>query len=359
MKKIYSPPQKLALHIALIVGLGFFILYGLREYIPALIGSVILFVLFRRFFHFLYRRRRWGKGLSIGVVFVSSLFVIVLPLLLVGIMIARKAIAYSTKTDALVDAFNQLLSNPMVIRVQELAGIDLQNKELLQQVATRVGTFATELFTPLLSGTLSLFVSISILYFILFYLFYDEDRVITQLHKFLPFDDATIDEMYQELANNVTASVLGQGLIALVQASLTGLGFLIFGINDAFFWGVVAFFTAFIPVLGTPLVWVPAGVIELAQGDQFSGFGILIWGAVLVLNIDNFLRFAIAKHIGDIHPLITILGVIFGLQFFGILGLVMGPLLISYFLVLVKAYQREYGPAVAPPLPPPAEGQEL
>jgi predicted PurR-regulated permease PerM len=351
--KIYTPTQKLALHVSLILSLGFFIVYGLRQFIPATIGCVILFVLFRGLFHSLTRRRRWGKSLAALAVMAVSLLIIILPLTLVGIMLARKVIVYASNTDTIVDSFNKLLHNPLLIQLQELTGIDFQNKELLRQVATRVGAFATDLFTPLLSGTASLLLGVSVLYLVLYYVLVNEEKLIASFHKYLPFDDETIDEIYSELSNNVKSSVLGQGLIALVQATLVSIGFLIFGIKDAFFWGVVSFFAAFIPVLGTPLVWVPAAIIELANGDTFAGVGLLIYGGVLIINIDNVLRFAIAKQIGDIHPLITIFGVIFGLEFFGILGLVMGPLLISYFFVLVKAYNREYVKDKASPAPEP------
>jgi predicted PurR-regulated permease PerM len=353
--KIYTPAQKLTLHISLILSLGFFLLYGLSQFIPATIGCVILFVLFRGMFHFLVSKRRWGKTLAALTVMAMSLLIVILPLTLVGIMLARKVILYASNTETIVDSFNHLLQNPILLRIQEMTGIDFENKQLLQQVASRVATFASNLFTPLLSGTASVLLGVSVLYVVLYYVLVNEEKLIATFYKYLPFDDATIDEIYAELSNNVKSSVVGQGLIAMVQAVLVGVGFWIFGVKDAFFWGVVSFFAAFIPVLGTPLVWVPAAIIEMANGDNVAGVGLLIYGGVLVINIDNVLRFAIAKRIGDIHPLVTIFGVIFGLEFFGILGLVMGPLLISYFFVLVKAYNKEYTRDKTPIVVPPTE----
>jgi predicted PurR-regulated permease PerM len=104
---------------------------------------------------------------------------------------------------------------------------------------------------------------------------------------------------------------------------------------------MVSFFMAFIPVLGTPLVWVPAALVKLAQGHTGQGVGILLIGMVVVMNIDNLLRIVLARRIGDIHPLITLVGVILGVEIFGILGLVIGPLLLSYFMVLMRVFERE------------------
>lgn len=117
------------------------------------------------------------------------------------------------------------------------------------------------------------------------------------------------------------------------------IGFWIFGANDPLFWGVICAILSFIPLLGPPLVFVPAALILLSQGDTWQGVGLLIWGFGLVINIDNVLRLIIAKKVGDIHPVITVVGVIIGIPLFGIMGLVYGPLLLTYFLIAVRIYK--------------------
>ncbi|MCS6967944.1 MAG: AI-2E family transporter [Cytophagales bacterium] len=340
--QIYTPQQRFALHIILLLMLGGAIFYGLADYFPAFIGSIILYVLFRRLHTFLTEKCKWKPQASAFLIIVVSLFIIILPLVATTIMIARKAIFYATYTSTFVNYINQLLKSAAIVQFQRFTGIDLHNPELLQKVVSKIGEFATRLFTPLVSGTLNLFVGITIMYFVLYYLLVNQSNVIKSLYYYLPFEKETVEKMFAELENNVKTNVLGQGMIALVQGSLVWLGFEIFGINDGLFWGVISALLAFIPVLGTPLVWVPAGLTAIGQGNTVGGIGLIIYGAILVLNIDNLLRFLIARQIGNIHPLITVLGVIFGVNFFGILGLVIGPLLISYFLVLLEAYNRQY-----------------
>ena len=135
--------------------------------------------------------------------------------------------------------------------------------------------------------------------------------------------------------------MLGQALVSLVQGILTGLTLWIFGVPDALFWGTVSFFLAFIPILGTPLVWGPAGLIQLSQGHTSQGIGLLVVGTVIIINVDNLLRIMLAKRMGDIHPLVTLAGIVLGVPIFGILGLVIGPLLLSYFIVLIHVFQRQ------------------
>ena len=145
-----------------------------------------------------------------------------------------------------------------------------------------------------------------------------------------------------ELKNITYSNVVGHGCIAIVQGVLQGIGFLIFGFEDPLLWGTVTLFLCFLPVIGAPIVFVPAAIIAFGSGNTFGGVGILLWGFILVVNVDNILLLWIARRFGNIHPIITILGVIIGIPFFGILGLVFGPLLFSYFILFIKGYELRY-----------------
>src|SRR5690606_2652558 len=156
---------------------------------------------------------------------------------------------------------------------------------------------------------------------------------------YMPFDEENVAVFAQEFKNVTYANVVGQTIIAIVQGASLSLGFWIFGANDPIFWGVITAILAFIPLLGPPLVFVPAALILFSQGMTWQPIGLLIWGFGLVINIDNVMRFVIAKRLGDIHPIITVVGVIIGLPLFGLIGLVFGPLLLVYFLITVKIYK--------------------
>ena len=95
-------------------------------------------------------------------------------------------------------------------------------------------------------------------------------------------------------------------------------------------------------MVGCALVWVPYSVYLLLTGDLFYGFGLILYGAIVVANVDNLFRFIMQKRLADVHPLVTVFGVIIGLKWFGFLGIIFGPLMISYFLILLKMYRKEY-----------------
>src|SRR4030095_4727782 len=107
-------------------------------------------------------------------------------------------------------------------------------------------------------------------------------------------------------------------------------------------WGVIIMLFAFIPLVGPPAVIIPASLILISSGNTFAGIGIIAYGLILVTTVEYFLRFYTARKIGNIHPIITVLGLIIGLPIFGILGLVIGPMIVSFFVLMVDLYESTY-----------------
>jgi len=332
MANIYTPRQQRILLIASLILIAAFIIAGLRQYATGFLGAGILYVVFRPWFTKLVHQRKINRRLVTIGLMLFSLIVIILPFLALSLLLVDRIQYYSQNTGQILGVISQL---------ERITGFQITSQENVQSLVRQGATFASRQFPSILSGTLDLIVIIGLLYFALYFMFMDEDAFLNGLRRYLPFRDDTIDELGEDLKNNVNANVLGQALVSMVQAVLTGVTLWIFGVPDAAFWGMVAFFMAFIPVLGTPLVWGPAGLYMLAQGETGRGIGILVVGVVVIINIDNLLRIALAKRMGDVHPFITLTGIVLGVPIFGILGLVIGPLLLSYFVVLWKLFERQ------------------
>jgi predicted PurR-regulated permease PerM len=128
------------------------------------------------------------------------------------------------------------------------------------------------------------------------------------------------------------------------------LGYWIFGVKEFALWGFITGVCSVIPIVGTGLVWLPLTVYLFAIGNTWQGFGLGLYSLIILSNIDYIARITILRKIGDVHPLITIFGVIIGLSMFGFLGLIFGPLLISYFILLVKIYRNEFAATDITPL---------
>ncbi|RTQ50950.1 AI-2E family transporter [Hymenobacter gummosus] len=332
MENIYTPRQRHVLLIASILGLAGLMLFGLAQYLTAFLAAGILFVVFRPLWVALVHRRRWNRQLVTIGILVLTVVVLVIPFYALSSMLINRLIVFVQNPDQVLDVLH---------RVEQATGVKLteqQNaRELLQQSAGQVSRW----LTTLASSALNVVLVVGLMLFTLYYLFMQETYFLIGLRRYLPFRAETMDELGESLKNTVQANVLGQALVALVQGTLTGLTLWIGGVPDPLFWGVVAVFMAFIPMLGTPLVWGPAALYQFAHGEKAAAIGILAAGLIVIINIDNVLRIFLAKRMGDIHPLVTLIGLVLGLEIFGIIGLVVGPLLVSYFLVLMEVFRRE------------------
>lgn len=332
MATIYTPKQQRVLLITSLIIIAGFIIAGLRGYASAFLGAGILYVIFKPWFTSLVHKHNWNRTLVTTLLIIFAFVVIIMPFLTLSLMLAGRIQYYSQHTDDILD---------LIKKAEELTGFKITSPQNVKSITQQGAGYASRLLPSLAGGALDFIVIIGLMFFTFYFMFVQQEAFQEGLKKYLPFKRDTQQELGESLKNNVNANVLGQALVSLVQGVLTGLTLWIFGVPDAPFWGTVAFFMAFIPVLGTPLVWGPAGLIQLSQGNTGQGAGILIVGIVVIINIDNLLRIALAKRMGDIHPLVTLAGIVLGVPIFGILGLVVGPLLLSYFIVLIQVFERE------------------
>lgn len=140
----------------------------------------------------------------------------------------------------------------------------------------------------------------------------------------------------------VRSNAIGIPLLALIQGSVATLGYFIFDAPNILLLGFLTCFTTVIPMVGTALVWVPLAAYLAINGEWVNAIGIFIYGAALVSQLDNLIRFILQKQMANIHPLITIFGVVIGLQLFGFMGVIFGPLLLSLFCLFVDIFKKEY-----------------
>jgi predicted PurR-regulated permease PerM len=162
------------------------------------------------------------------------------------------------------------------------------------------------------------------------------------VRQFIPLHQESIVALAQETKHMVKANAIGIPLISIVQGLAAWLGYLIFGLDDALMWGFLTGVFAFFPIVGTRLIWVPLVIYLYSQGLSTPATGLLIYSLVVTGNVDYLARVTLMKKIGNVHPLVTVFGVIVGLQLFGFMGFIFGPLVFSYVIILIKIYAHEF-----------------
>ena len=179
-----------------------------------------------------------------------------------------------------------------------------------------------------------------IMLFVLFYLLKEGDTIAYRLKRILPLREDQRENIFNRINDVTFAVIYGQLLVSAIQAALGGLFLWVFGVPSPLLWTMVMFFTALVPFLGTPIVWVPAMLVKFAQGEVFNALGLLFTGLFISV-IDNVIRPKIVSSRASIHPIFVLLGVLGGISLFGFFGIIIGPVLLSVFMAFVEIYEEE------------------
>ncbi len=333
MSELYPGKSRQFVVLLIIAVLFGFLIFSLSAFINAFLAALIFYVLFRKFMLRLIEKHKWKKWLAASLIIFISFLVIIVPLFgLVYILIQRVQTIVTDPQDVIL-GYHTLIG--------KVNGIF--DKEILSSamLTDYFKTLAAEV-PSILNSSLLLFGSLLMMYFLLYYLLINTGKEEKALFSYLPFTKEGSTILTKELHDMTIANAIAVPLIALCQGIVASLGFWLFGLNDPLFWGIMCGCTSILPVVGAGLIWLPAGIFMLGTADSWHGIGILLYGGVVISTVDNIFRFFFTKWFADVHPIVTILGVIIGLKWFGLPGLVFGPLLISYFFLLLKIYRKEF-----------------
>ncbi len=208
-------------------------------------------------------------------------------------------------------------------------------------------------------GLVGIIVETFFVIFTMYYLFRDGDRLRDALRDALPLEKSQSHEIFSRTRDVISASVYGVLVIATIQGVLGGLAFWVLGLPSPLVWGVVMLFLSMIPVAGSFIVWVPAAIYLVASGAWVKAIILAAWGTLVIGTVDNFLRPKLVGEKTKLHELLIFFAVLGGLQVFGILGLVLGPVVVAITLALLDVFrQAERHPAVTTQEPTLIEGQE-
>ena len=190
-----------------------------------------------------------------------------------------------------------------------------------------------------LGGALGVVVQMFFVVFTMYYLFRDGDRILGVIRDALPLERKQAEDILERTRDVVGASVYGLFSIAIIQGTLGGLAFWVLGLPSAIVWGVAMVFLSMIPMLGAFLVWVPAAIYLFATGHYLKGIFLVLWGTLVIGMIDNFLRPKLVGGRTKLHELLIFFAVLGGLQVFGVLGIVLGPVVLAITLALVDVFR--------------------
>lgn len=337
MQKI--PPTKIRqiFVLLLILLMGVLIFREMLPYLSGVLGAITIYVLMRKWMTSLLRKG-WKVDLAAAVLMLASFVGILIPVSGTVLMLTNKIGNAVNNSEKVVAAFKEQLAN-----VEEKVGYDLNS----QIDVSAVSSWLSDNLQTFAGSTFNIFIAIGIMYFMLYYMLTNRNELKESLYEYIPINSENLKTIGKEVQSMVRSNALGIPLVAVAQGIVALIGFLIFGIEDPMFWFVIVTIGSMIPFVGTLLGIIPVFILTLSTGHTYQAWGILIYGIIVVGSTDNLIRLYVLKKLDNVHPLITLIGVIVGVPLFGFIGLIFGPLLISLFLILIKIYKAEYGNSVS------------
>lgn len=332
MPRIHQDIIRQVFTLILILLLGSLIFLELAPYLSGLLGAITLYIISKRYMVKLVNKG-WNPSLAAGLIMFISFVGILIPVSLVVMLLSNKVKNALNKLESLVA---MLKENFSIIESQF-------NIEFLNSFNSQEATdWVSHNIQNLLGSTFNIFIALSIMYFLLYYMLVNRKEFIESIYTYFPMRPENISAIGKEVNSVVKSNAIGIPLIAIIQGFVALLGFFIFGVPNPWFWFVITAIGSMIPFVGTAIGIVPVVIILFSMGQNFEAIGLLIYGIVIVGSTDNLFRIIVQKKLANIHPLITLIGVIIGVPLFGFIGLIFGPLLISLFLVVLKIYKEEF-----------------
>lgn len=327
--------------------IGFFVLLG-----AALIVSIVMFwpfleivaisgiiaVLFRPWFFKLNKHFESENIAALLTVFAAVIMVII-PLFFIGyVLYAETVNVYQNVSNGSFNIDREAIVNNLPVSMQQVAN------NFFNDLGGRIGDLAGTTVNSvgkLLSNIANFFLSLFLIFFSLFYFLRDGDRIKKFLGSIFPLSQAHETKLGDNLELSISAVVKGSFLVALTQGAVATVGFLIFGVPQPFLWGAFTVLAALVPNFGTSLAMIPAVLYLILTGHVGAGIGMAVWGAIAVGLIDNFIGPRLVGSRANLHPLLVLFAVLGGIQFFGLLGFLLGPILVAVLMTLLTLYQEQ------------------
>jgi predicted PurR-regulated permease PerM len=329
------------LSYGVLVLLGYLLFRIFRPFLVPLAWAGILVVFFYPAFTRLVQRFPWmtkpraALACTLGV----TLLLIVPSIALLSLFVREAVAASAILQRALIEAPGDpvlRLSDWLRQHVSWLAETDLPT--LVRQGAEKLAGLLASQIGPVLRNVAVFLFDLFVTLFALFYFFRDADRLMSGLRRLLPFDEAHRERILSESRELIAASVLITLVVAAMQGLFGGIAFAIVRLPTPFFWGVAMAFFSLVPVVGTALVWVPAALWLVFAGHWGRAIVLTLICSVVVGTVDNVLRPVLLHGRTQMNGLLVFVSLLGGLHVFGLLGLVLGPIIVATTASILDAY---------------------
>lgn len=319
--------------IVIILAMGIVIFRQITPFLGGLLGALTIYILVRKQMIYLTNKRKMKRSISALLITGETIFVFLVPISLTVWLLVNQLQNINVDPQAIILPIEQMAGI-----IKSKTGYDILGSDTLSFILSLLPRIGQAVMGGISSFAINLFVLVFVLYFMLI----GGKKMESYINEILPFNEANTKNVIHEINMIVRSNAIGIPLLAIIQGGVAMLGYFLFGAPDILILGLLTCFATIIPMIGTSIVWIPVAAYMALNNDWFNAVGLLAYGGLIVSQLDNPIRFLLQKRMADIHPLITIFGVVIGLALFGFMGVIFGPLLLSLFFLFVDMFKKEY-----------------
>ena len=308
-------------------------------------GSILAYI-----FYPLHKRmsKKINAKLSAALILILLVLIIVVPTFFIAnsltkegyslfITVKQKLSGTLEETDCAANPALFCETANKIIKLMQ----DPQTKFYVEDGISKLSTYIINQTTGLIARLPVIVLDLIVMFFLIYYFLLDGPRFIEKIKGSIPLRKHHVDHIIQEFNNFTFATLYGNLITAVIQGFIGGLTFFLLGLQTPILAGFAMAFFAFLPFIGTPIVWIPAAIGLLITGETTKGVILLLIGAFIISTIDNIIKPEIIGKRTKLHPAAVLVGILGGIFLMGPIGIIVGPLIFSLLISFVEVYYKE------------------
>lgn len=319
--------------LGLIVALIIFLARELHFLIVPGLGAITLYVLLRNIMIHLVERYKWKKWLAALTIILLTMVIIMVPLAWLINFGYSKIYGVIQHPEVFKSSFTNITNY-----INRQFSINIIDSEYV----TKLNNFLLDIAQKTIGTTINTIGAFGMMYLILYFMLYQFVDIENWIRNRLPFRHVNSNKLIKKTHELIISNALGIPVVAITQGLVGMLGYWLFGVEEYLLFGLLTGIGSIIPIVGSAVIYLPLSLFLLSQGMTGSGIGVGLWGGIVVGTSDNVARLALQKYMSDMHPLVTIFGVVMGINVFGFIGVIFGPIILSLLGLLIDIYLDEF-----------------
>lgn len=328
--------------------LGFLSYKILSPFLEPIAWAIVIAIVFYPVYALLSNYIRIKPIASITTV-VLILAIIIGPLFYLSFMLIDELTGVAMhmnegRPDVVNEIYEKARSSDLFDKARAFLGEkNVPSEEIIQANLRKIGKVIIEKLSIKVTNVITAGINFMIMIFTLFFLFKDGPGFLSKAKDYIPFSEEQKDRLESQIRDMISSTVYGGVAVGIIQGILGGAAFYFFGIQSPVLWGAAMFVMSFIPLLGTFSVWGPHALYLIIQGNLLNGIGLALFGALVISAVDNILKPLIIGSKTKMPTIIIFFSVLGGIKLFGLIGLIMGPLIMAVFLSVLEIFRNIEG----------------